>query len=393
VPGALARDGRVHAFAGFRAAAAEIQRCHTANATELSDMGHVHEPVAVNPHQQWPPDRFNRGQRQIQIEASERRVDERQAIRRFNRPHFVERQKNEEALEVWKRSFPLEFRPVNSLAHNFLGVFDRAIVDGTEAVRRNPAHGFPYSNLAHAYRGSGRLDAARKTAEQAVALGIETLPTRVLFYQLAVMTGDDSAAMQHLEWARDRPREFDMVGARAQASGWAGKVGDARRLYEDAARMAQGRNLPDVGTSQLAWAIWTDGPVETSKEPLNWRAASSIGSPSYDPRRRAALTLALTGADCEAEAIANELAAANPEHAFIKMLPAERTHMSGSWPVGRKPMRTFLCFARRARSAASSGAADVFNKSIRARTLSPPDYGNATVLDGRVVCTQQFEEA
>src|SRR5262249_60727601 len=46
-----------------------------------------------------------------------------------------------EALEVWRQSFPREFQPVNALAHadNFLGRFDRALDEASEAVRRNPA--------------------------------------------------------------------------------------------------------------------------------------------------------------------------------------------------------------------------------------------------------------
>src|SRR5262249_38926175 len=57
-------------------------------------------------------------------------------------------------LEEWACRFPSEYQPVNSLAliRNFLGDFDRAVEAGCEAVKRNPNHGYPYSNLAHAYR-------------------------------------------------------------------------------------------------------------------------------------------------------------------------------------------------------------------------------------------------
>src|SRR5262249_32935558 len=83
-----------------------------------------------------------------------------------------------QTLEAWKRLFPEEYQPANSLAyiHNVLGDFELAIEEGKEALRRNPSHGFPYSNLAHAYRGLGRFDEARKIVEQAVELNIETLP-------------------------------------------------------------------------------------------------------------------------------------------------------------------------------------------------------------------------
>src|SRR5262245_28240202 len=138
-----------------------------------------------------------------------------------------------EILEVWKQSFPREYQPVNSLTliHNFLGRFERAVEEGQEAIRRNRSHGFPYSNLAFAYRGLGRFDEARKTAERAVALRIETLPTRRLLYQLAILAGDEEEAARQLEWARNKSREFDMMGARAQASAFAGRVKDARQLY------------------------------------------------------------------------------------------------------------------------------------------------------------------
>ncbi len=225
-----------------------------------------------------------------------------------------------ETLEIWKQAFPLEFQPVNSLAliNNFLGRFERAIEEGREAVRRNPCHGYPYSNLAHAYRGIGRFDEAQKTAERAVALEIETVPTRRLLYQLALIARDDHAAASHLEWARDKPREFDIVGARAQAAGWSGRVREARQLYQEAARLAELRNLPDVGISHLAWSTAmelvygnADAAAHLARHILDRR-------PSYDSRLRAALVLALTGSWRAAEAIANDLAASNPCHTLIQ---------------------------------------------------------------------------
>jgi eukaryotic-like serine/threonine-protein kinase len=229
-----------------------------------------------------------------------------------------------DTLEAWKVSFPHEFQPVNGLAHVhcLLGRFDRAIEEGNEAVRRNPSHGYPYSNLAHAYRGLGRFDEARRIAEQAVALGVATLPTRRLLYQVAVRAGDEGAAASQIEWAKDRPREFDMVGARAQVLGWSGRVREAWVCFENAARMAQSQNLSAAGSGYLAWATWMDlayGNTDAAQREAQ-RVAS--GSSSYDARLRAAMTLAVTGLAEEAETIADDLVAANPEHTFINAVLA-----------------------------------------------------------------------
>ena len=70
------------------------------------------------------------------------------------------------------------------------GASSAASLKGMRPSNANPRHGYPYSNLAHAYRGLGRFDEAQRIAEQAVALGVETLPTRRLLYQLAVLKGD-----------------------------------------------------------------------------------------------------------------------------------------------------------------------------------------------------------
>src|SRR4030095_13023411 len=226
------------------------------------------------------------------------------------------------ALEVWKSSYPEEFQPSNSLAYlyNMLGQFDRAIEEGKEAVRRNPSHGFPYSNLAHAYRGAGRFDDALQTAERAVALNIETLPTRRLLYQLAIIAGDNDTAARHVEWSRDRPREFEIVGCRAQVAGCLGRVSEARQLYEETVNMAEFRNLGDVATNHLASASlmemaygYTDGAVQTARRVLT-------RNPSYEARLRAAQALSIAGLVDDAEAIVNASVDRNPQHTIINFV-------------------------------------------------------------------------
>ena len=223
------------------------------------------------------------------------------------------------ALEVWKQSFPREFPPVNSLAFidNVLGRFEQAVLEGEEAVRRNPSHGFPYSNLAQAYRGLGRFDDARRIAQRAVDLKIETLPTRRLLYLLAVVDGDSGAAARQLEWARGRTREFDMVGAQAQVAAYAGRLRDARQLYYQAMRMAQAANLGEVAIGYQARVGWMEA-IYGNGDRASTIATQVLSHDTNDEARLvAASTLALSGAAADAERIADEVARANPEHTLI----------------------------------------------------------------------------
>lgn len=225
-------------------------------------------------------------------------------------------------LERWKRSFPEEFQPSNSLAfmHNVLGDFGRAVEEAQEAIRRNPSHGFPYSNLAHAYRGLGDFDAAKRTADQAVALNIETLPTRRLLYQLAIMTEDLKAAAEHVEWCRDKPREFEVVAARAHVAARSGKLRQARELYDESAAMAGLRNLADVGTNHLSSLTWTELVYGNSAAGIEGARRVLSRNPSYDPRLRVALTLSGTGFEDEAQAIVDELVKTHPNHTIINLV-------------------------------------------------------------------------
>lgn len=210
--------------------------------------------------------------------------------------------KAREALEVWKQTYPLDYRPSNALALllNRLGEYDRAIVEGQDAMRINPAHPFPYSNLAYAFRGAGRYADAKRTAERAVALGIETVPTRRLLYQLAEMGNDQAEAQRHLDWGRSRPRGFDLVGARAQVMAFRGQMNEARKLYQQTMDDANRARLAQIASGYSAQLALTDalfGYVPLAAT----RARGTPAGGTYEAQLRVATALALSGAPAEAD--------------------------------------------------------------------------------------------
>ena len=132
--------------------------------------------------------------------------------------------------------------PANAraLIFNHLGLFERAVDEAKEALDRQPDHPFPLSNLAYAYRGLNNLVEARRWAQTAIDLKVETSPTRRLMYQIELQEGHQQAADAHLLWARDRPREFDLVSARAQWLAWQGRMREAREVHQQVTDLAAG---------------------------------------------------------------------------------------------------------------------------------------------------------
>ncbi len=226
--------------------------------------------------------------------------------------------KARDALEIWKQSYPLDYRPSNALAVllNRLGEYDRSIVEAQNAMRINPAHAFPYSNLAYAFRGAGRYADAKRTAMRAVAMGIETMPTRRLLYQLAVMEGNDGEVQQHLAWAHGKPREFDVTGAQAQVAAFRGRIAEARALYERTIAEAGGNQMAQVASGYVGQLALTEALYGYPAQATVLARRVPMDT-TYEPQLRAATALALSGSVGDADRWIARLREIRPEDTLL----------------------------------------------------------------------------
>ena len=232
-----------------------------------------------------------------------------------------------ETLEVWKLSYPRDSRPVNALAliHNRFGRYEQGVAEAREAQRRSPGHPFPMSNHAFALRGLGKYDEARKVAEEAVRLGVATTPTRRLLYQLGVLAGDGSHAQQ-LEWAKNRPREFDLLSAQAQVAAFEGRPGEAAELYTQAADKARARGLNGTASSYAAHLAWTEalyGDPANARERVRQIVAgmaTAAGGLNALPRFRAAAALGYVGHTSTAREIVAAAGQRYPDSTVVRYL-------------------------------------------------------------------------
>ncbi len=230
-----------------------------------------------------------------------------------------------ETLQLWKAAYPRDYRPANALAltYNRMGLYEQAVAEAHEALRRSPRHPFPISNLASAYRSLGRYGEARQVAEEAVTLGIETSPTRRLLYHVGVLARDGSAAA-HVAWGRDRPREFDIVSAQADVAAFEGRLHEAQELYRRAADIATARGLKGTAsgfTAHLAWTEALSRPPRAAAVEVR-RVLASVDTESDGtatmPRFRAAAALGLVGLVGDAHALVGRAERRYPEATFVR---------------------------------------------------------------------------
>jgi serine/threonine protein kinase/tetratricopeptide (TPR) repeat protein len=237
--------------------------------------------------------------------------------------------KAREALEVWKRTYQRDYRPSNALALLLirLGDYATAITEAEDAIKRNPEHAFPRSNLAHALRGAGRWDDARRVAEDAMAKNLQTVPMRRLLYQLAELQGDAQLAQQQIEWAANHPRSFDISGARGQVAIYRGRITEGRRLFADTMRESTERGFPQVASGYAAQAAFAEVLYGYGSAPMQQARQVLRSNTAFEPKLRAATALALGGDPDAADATVRQIKGLQPldtllQNAYVPVVEA-----------------------------------------------------------------------
>jgi serine/threonine protein kinase/tetratricopeptide (TPR) repeat protein len=227
--------------------------------------------------------------------------------------------RTQETLEVWKRTYPRDYRPANALAVllNRLGEYQSAAAEAEEAIKRNPAHAFPQSNLAYALRGAGRFDRAREVAAQAVAKNLSTGPLRRLLYQLSEMQGDHQTARAQLDWAETSSVGFDFTGARAQIAAFRGQMTEARRLYGETIAAAGAQGFAQIGSGYAAQAALTEAVYGFQAQAAATARKVMQSATANEPQLRAATALALAGGADEADAVIRKLRHVRPDDTLL----------------------------------------------------------------------------
>ena len=228
-------------------------------------------------------------------------------------------EKKIETLELWQRTYPLDFVPHNNLAlqYNNLGQYEKAVEEAREAIGLNPNAAPAYSNLATAYVGLNRLDEAKEVIERALAQKSETIWMHRNLYLIAFFRGDAAAMKQQVEWANGKPDEYAAQRWQAEAAAFSGQLRKTKEFSDRAVELALRRDLKDVA-AEMSVASAARGVFFGDCKQVKGQTAQALAiTQSYWTRIIAASTLAACGEFSRTQAITDEMLKRYPKDTIL----------------------------------------------------------------------------
>jgi DNA-binding winged helix-turn-helix (wHTH) protein/tetratricopeptide (TPR) repeat protein len=162
----------------------------------------------------------------------------------------VELEKALTIYSLWHTTYPRDWSPLNAMSNdlNLIGRYPEAIGAAQEAVRLEPNHAFPYTNLALGLLGANRFAEAEQVCADAAAKHRTTSVLRRVSFQLAFASGDSERIRKATDGMKGPVDDSYWLAEAAIAQG---KVKEAEELFTASAAQAHNAGLPGIESSDL----------------------------------------------------------------------------------------------------------------------------------------------
>ena len=224
-----------------------------------------------------------------------------------------------EAYELWRRTYPNDSIPPNNLAvsHAVVGKWEQSLEEAQETKRLDPNSAFSYNVVAGAYLGLNRLAECKAMRLQEVAQKVDNAADHGNLYMFAFLDGD-AAGMQHeVDWAKGRQDEYMVMETVADVAASSGKMVAARASYQQAVDLQRRETLEESAATALAREAVFEAQMGNSKAARDDASTALSRSRARDPLSVAGRALSLAGDEREAEAAAQQLVKENPTDTLV----------------------------------------------------------------------------
>jgi tetratricopeptide (TPR) repeat protein len=233
-----------------------------------------------------------------------------------------ETDKSIEVLELYKRTYPRDWRAPLSLSDAYLrtGQFERAAAEAREGLRLNPNTAVGYLNLEQAFIGLSRFADAKEVVEQALRQNLDATDFHTLLYQVAFVGGDTAAMQQQLDWSRGKPDEYVGLDWQTQTAAFSGHWRRSQDFSRSAIELATRSDAKEVA-AQYAVEAALRGAVFGQCSQIKAAISESAGLARNNLfLTRGALVLALCGDAGQAQSLVEEVTKERPKDTLLNSL-------------------------------------------------------------------------
>jgi tetratricopeptide (TPR) repeat protein len=245
-------------------------------------------------------------------------------------------QQANEALELWKQSYPHDWRPYFSLGWDYglMGQYEKAGAYFREVLTLRP-DGVTYGDLGEVYLLLGRFEDAKAAVDQGFAHKLDDADLHQILYALALLKGDENALAEQAAWGKGLPgREELMLALQGDTEALSGHMGRAQEFSERAIETAKRFHFPEEAADLQAEAALREAFAGNAGRARQAAQAALAISSGRDTKAMAALAMAVTEDQAEAEKLVKELKKDYPSDTLVNnyWLPTARAALA----IGRK---------------------------------------------------------
>ncbi len=222
----------------------------------------------------------------------------------------------EKAIEGYKeyiRAYPHDDVALGNLSSEYfvVGDYEQAAKYAHEALTIDPDSSAWYENYSTALLALARVDEADSVLKEGFARNLDDAALHANMYSLAFLKGDTALMQQQIAWAAGKANGEDtMLAAQSDTEAYYGRLQNARQLTQRAVQTAQKAELPESAATWEVEAGMREAAFGNLSEALkDAQEALKLAPKSKDVRALAALVLARTGNQAQAQQITDDLRA------------------------------------------------------------------------------------
>ena len=252
----------------------------------------------------------------------------------FNKMVTGNMEKAEQFCKLWIQAYPRSEMPHDLLSgaiYPVIGQYEKAVEEGSEAVRLNSDFPVTYGLLMANYTALNQLDQARATYGHALERKLNHTFIHVSLYDIAFFQNDAAGMAQQVAWSAGQPgAEDELLALEADTAAYSGRLRDAREFSRRAMDSAERTGEKEMAATYSAVSGLREAWFGKADEAQRRVTLAMARTASRDVQYFAALALAYARDDGRAQALTRDLGKRFPEDTIVQFnyLPTLRARLA-----------------------------------------------------------------